>query len=304
MHTPFPLSPWAVLVCAVSTTALCAPTADVASGAPPCEPAALAISFDDAGLPIVRARGSAGVPYRLEGSTDLNGAWLPLLEYVGETSYTDPQLGDLPARFYRASCLDGSQLSQNAVGYVRILDPHERRAMAAGCFDGANGAVPTVSRLIGGTQDGQIPAGTTVHVWNGERYESATRGAHGWINDPLVERGHGFWIEVPDAPGDDGVLYMIGEVPDALVTPLTDLHDDLIANPYPTSWVWGATGLAQSLPVGASMTVWNGSDFVTSTKSPIGWTPNLVIPLGEAGFLLSGPGEPVPYNGPKPYTWP
>jgi hypothetical protein len=141
-------------------------------------------------------------------------------------------------------------------------------------------------------------------VWNGEQYESATRGANGWINDPLVFRGQGFWVEVADAPGDDGVLYMIGEIPSAPVTSLAELHEDLIGNPYPTDWAWDATSLAQNLPVGSSLTLWNGSEFVTSSKTPSGWNPNVILPLGDAGFLLSGPGEPQPYDGPKPYAWP
>jgi hypothetical protein len=44
------------------------------------------------------------------------------------------------------------------------------------------------------------------------------------------------------------------------------------------------TGLFPSSPVGASILVWNGSGYTTSTKTPVSWNPNATLVPGQGFF--------------------
>ncbi len=276
----------------------------LAVSATPCAPATLTIDLDNQGVPVVHATGDPVLAYVLQATGDLLAPWLTLAPFTGSLDYVDPDAPLLPARYYRAVCVEsGAVLSQNAVGYVKVKRLAGQRAMAIGCLNAPGGLPPTVSQLIGGLVEGQIPLGTTVHVWNGVQFESAVLGESGWINDPLVLPGFGFWIDVDDA-NDPHDIYMIGEVPTQELIVVSDIQDDLVGVPYPVDVVWDDTALAGMAPFGSTMTIWNGTTFVDYVKSPMGWSGNPVtLTAGEAVFLSTG----VELNlntCAKPYDWP
>ncbi len=275
-----------------------------AASATPCVPATLTIDHDNTGIPVVHAVGDPALAYELQANADLVGFWVPLAPFTGSIDYVDADAPLLPKRFYRAVCLDGAMLSQNAVGYVKDKPPAgSKRSMVSGCFNAPGGLPPTVSQLLGGQIDGQIPAGVTVHVWNGTTFESALRGASGWINDPIVMPGHGFWIDVDDtAPPQD--IYIVGEVPTQEVIVINGIQNDLLGLPYPVEVFWEDTTLAGVASLGSTLTIFDGLSYLDFSKTFMGWSGAPVTLSAGEGFFFSTGATLNSNICTKPYDWP
>ncbi|MCO5067841.1 MAG: hypothetical protein M9910_04015 [Kiritimatiellae bacterium] len=205
-------------------------------------------------------------------------------------------------------------LSVNAVGYVKVdLIATNKLHLLANNFEPLNGPIAISNTFA------SLPVGTQVYLWDSvaQAYISPiTRGLFGWppaASNTLV-RGESFFLRsssnATNAPQYS--VYFMGEVPDASTAPTSSYSTaaglKLIGNPYPVETKWTNSALAQAMPVGSQVFVWDAASQSYSapiTRGLFGWPP-----AGNALVLQPGRGVIVKttnifnYAEVKPYTWP
>jgi len=206
-------------------------------------------------------------------------------------------------------------LSQNAVGYVKVTVPaNGGLALVRMDFNSIDGSPVTVSTAIGN----QLPQSSVVHIWDAAANQYAspssvlTRG--GWVPNPTLNRGTGFWLQNASA-GPEAQVYLMGEVPSALngggTTTVNNIDGvDLIGLPYPVSVAWTSTALSVTLPQGSVLHRWDsvGQSYVSpsSVKTRGGWIPAPGnIQPGQAFWVdLASNSGLFSWTVVKPYAWP
>jgi hypothetical protein len=197
-------------------------------------------------------------------------------------------------------------LSRNAVGYVKVDFP-KGFTLVQNTFN-PMGAPIAISNTFA-----SLPNNSRVHIWNGAGYSTITKAAlGGWGagGSNLLQRGSGFWIEIPQAAASNSYpIFFMGEVPDdaSTVVPLT-AGFNMKGYPYPVSDKWTNTPIAKASPNNSKLHIWTGSNYNTFTRAALGgWNSasNVVLNPGQA-FWVEFPSAASSTNVSvtKPYTWP
>jgi len=163
----------------------------------------------------------------------------------------------------------------------------------------------TIGDLLGS----QLPAGVA-HIWDRNRkayviagYDEADEVWAGEGATNVILRGDGFWI----APPKDGISYTItltGEVPgtynEAGVTTIPGITGgDFVGYPYPVDILWGDTELANKLPIGSNLYLWESKWITYSKVGFIGWGAAAGIPIKMGCGIFVRP----PTNDTNIYNW-
>jgi len=214
-------------------------------------------------------------------------------------------------------------LSRNAVGYVKVEMRTNSYYLVRNDFVSLAGP-SAVSNVFGL----QVPQGTQLIRWNeaSQSYLSTlTRGATSWGpgGTNLVSRGDAVWVRIPAFNGTTVTqslynVFFMGEVPDALTAPTSTVTFingyNLVGYPYPVDTLWTNTAIAQSLPGGTTLIMWNATNQSYSANINKSTTPGSQSwgPVGNALTLKPGQGffinlkTNIIVNAAqaKPYSWP
>lgn len=195
-------------------------------------------------------------------------------------------------------------LSKNAVGYVKI-NLAKGFNMIQNSFDSL-GAPIAISNTFA-----SLPNQSRVHFWNGSTYVTIGRTLGGWgaAGSNVLNRGQGFWVEIPQAAASNTyTVFLMGEVPDDATKVVSVIPGfNMVGVPYPVATKFGDTRYAAVAPNQTRLHVWNGTGYDTYSRTLGGWgaTTNLVLQPGQ-GFWMQYPVSFVAtnLNLSKPYTWP
>lgn len=205
-------------------------------------------------------------------------------------------------------------LSRNAVGYVKIdLIATNKLHLIRNDFVGL-GAPIAISNALA-----SLPVGTEVILWDriGQTYRPAiVRTVFGWGvgGSNRLNRGEAFFLRTPNTATNVQTipLFFMGEVPDKFTAPTSTLTTatglGLDGYPYPVQRQWTNTALAQILPVGSEIIIWNETNQSYNAaiiRTVFGWGAAgnaLQIRPGQ-GFVIRATNS-IPYSQVKPYTWP
>jgi len=205
-------------------------------------------------------------------------------------------------------------LSRNAVGYVKVNLQSNKLYLVTNPFVNLDGAGdPRLTNVFSA-----VPNGTTVSVWNegDTAYDNYTRSTRGtWLGaapTATVKRADGIFIRTPltNAPVD---LFLMGEVPDRFTAPSSFVSRvpgiTMVGLPYPVTIKLTNTVLAQQVPNGSTISIWNPATtaYVNYTKSTRGtWLgdgPNAELLPGQ-GLVIRATNAANSWYETKPYTWP
>jgi hypothetical protein len=170
------------------------------------------------------------------------------------------------------------EIASNVVGYVKVALEAGGLSLLAQPFDQVDGSANTVNSVLGT----QVGTGTTVYVWDAEggAYATASRSAFGWSADVPLTRGDGFWIQSPAA----AEILLMGQVPEADSVIDVDAGVSLYGNPVPVEKTIVDSGL-NAAPMGTTLFFWDGSGYVTVSKSAFGWPAGTNLGMAE-GFWM------------------
>lgn len=225
----------------------------------------------------------------------------------------------LSALAFTAGIVQAQVTSVNAVGMVSITVPADGGLFLAryDFVPEGGGAVP-VTDLLGL----DVPAGTTIFVWDRVNQNfvlpaptlTSFLGEKSWSRTDLtVLAGDAFFIKNASGAEAFNVTFS-GEVPgesnSSSTISLTNVLG-FIGYPFPVETNWEDTGLADQVPVGSTLFVWNPDaqsyDLPGPTKTSflgdVSWSGNPVIEVGH-GFWVTTSDTPPTVNETKPYLWP
>jgi hypothetical protein len=176
--------------------------------------------------------------------------------------------------------------SQNIVGYVNVVCKGNAFTLVANPLDnGTNDANSLFAAL---------PNKSTVQVWNGTGFTSATKGASGFTPNLSLPVGTGFFVK---PLGGDYTNTFVGNVAVASGASATNNLPAgtfvLAGSTIPVAGALNDTGvgtlnLAATLPNKSTVQVWDNTGsggFVSSTKGASGFTPNTSIAVGQGFFI-------------------
>ncbi len=197
-----------------------------------------------------------------------------------------------------------SVTSVNVVGYYTVEIPADGLALITPVLEGMEGG--TLEDLI----SDQLPVGSEVALWDRQSkgYVFGGRTRSGWNITNVVLRGDALWVQPAPGTGPQTITFM-GEVPaafnNASTTVVANIEGiDAVGYGYPVDVVWTNTALAQEVPVGSELIIWDvdAQDYVFFGRTRSGWnTPaDFEIKAGQ-GFWISSSAlvdweEVVPYD--------
>lgn len=205
-------------------------------------------------------------------------------------------------------------LSRNAVGYVKINLQSNKLYLVSNPFVNLDGVGdPRLTNVFSA-----VPPGGRVDVWNEnntmyDTYQKSTRGT--WSANALtatIKRADGVFIRTPatNAPVD---LFLMGEVPDKFTAPSNFVARvpgiTMVGLPYPVTIRFTNTVLAQQVPNGSIVAVWDtaANQYVNYQKSTRGtWSANALnadLTPGQ-GLVIRATNAASSWYETKPYTWP
>lgn len=204
-------------------------------------------------------------------------------------------------------------LSRNAVGYVKIPLQSNKLYLVSNPFFSLQAGPVLVSNVFAA-----VPPGTVISVWNeGTQtyvdYLRNTRGA--WVGaaaTATIARADGIFIDTPatNAPVD---LFFMGEVPDRFTAPSNLVQRvpglAMIGHPYPVTTRLTNTVMAQQVPAGTVISVWDPSidnyrNFLKNSRGTwVGDALTADLQPGQ-GLVISSTNAANSWYETKPYTWP
>lgn len=205
-------------------------------------------------------------------------------------------------------------LSRNAVGYVKVNLQSNKLYLVTNPFVNLDGSGdPRLTNVFSA-----VPGGTIISIWNegDNTYDNYSRSARGaWLGSATtaqVKRADGVFIRMPttNAPVD---LFLMGEVPDRFTAPSSFVSRvpglAMVGLPYPVSIRLTNTVMAQQVPNGTIVSVWNtaSNQYDNYSKSARGaWlaeAQTAMIQPGQ-GLVIRATNAANSWYETKPYTWP
>jgi len=205
-------------------------------------------------------------------------------------------------------------LSRNAVGYVKVNLQSNKLYLVTNPFVNLDGVGdPKLTNVFSA-----VPAGTTISIWNeaDSQYDNYGRNTRGvWLGSAAtaqVKRADGVFIRMPptNAPVD---LFLMGEVPDRFTAPSSFVSRvpgiTMVGLPYPVTIRLTNTVLAQQVPNGTTISVWNPAttQYVNYGKNTRGvWLGDAATAdiLPGQGMVIRATNTANSWYETKPYTWP
>jgi hypothetical protein len=167
--------------------------------------------------------------------------------------------------------------SVNIVGYINVPLTTQKTLLENPLDNGTNTLVSI--------DNGAIPNGSSVNIWNGTGFSGATKAKGSWNSNLSIPAGIGFFVTpfsactvtfIGQAPASNN--YALGTTKSMLgaVIPIAGVLTDSGAN---------TLNLGTSLPNGSSINIWNGTGFSGATKAKGSWNSNLSIPVAGGFFV-------------------
>lgn len=202
----------------------------------------------------------------------------------------------------------------NAVGYIKKTLPAGGKfvCMSIPLEDMANENI-----VFGKTSVAQgAPVGASALFWDAstQTWSGGSKTGKGWsavVSNQVVAVGEGFFIKGASDAASPVDVAIKGEVPNSATLQRAIPGGNALgtlANPYPSSFKFGDSGLAQQASVGSSALFWDADHQTWSggSKTGKGWSAvvsNQVVDVAE-GFFLKEAGSGKIWQAEKPYTWP
>jgi len=204
-------------------------------------------------------------------------------------------------------------LSRNAVGYVKVNLQSNKLYLVTNPFVNLDGVGdPKLTNVFS-----VLPGGTTVSIWNeaDNQYDNYSRSSRGaWLDKAVtaqVRRADGIFIRYPKTNAVD--LFLMGEVPDRFTFPSNFVARvpgiSMVGLPYPVSIRLTNTVMAQQVPGGTTISIWNPetTQYVNYSKSARGaWLADAVTAMIQPGqgMVIRSTNAANSWYENKPYTWP
>ena len=204
-------------------------------------------------------------------------------------------------------------LSKNAVGYVKVTIPKGSLMMIQTPFENLTGEAGfSIGALLGSN----LPNATIAYFWHtglqqyrSEQYfTSLTR----WMpGTNIFDRGQGMFVKIPSSATLDSYdVFLMGEVPDEVVAPTTDVAIvkglQMIGYMYPTEILLTNSVLRSIAKNGDILYYWKTNQQWGSEQyfASLGrWMPGtLVLQPGQAYYYKTT--NVTVWSEAKPYTWP
>jgi len=167
--------------------------------------------------------------------------------------------------------------SANVVGYVTVTNAANQYALYALPLDSGSN---TLSGLFPTS-----PTGATILIWNGAGYNTSTKTPTTWAPNPTLVPGQGFFYRA----NANGTNTFVGSVAvqngGSITNSFTGGIYALVGSPIPYTDTLAGTNLNLQVGTGSTLLIWNGSSFVTSTKTPTSWAPNSTVTPGQGFFV-------------------
>jgi hypothetical protein len=174
--------------------------------------------------------------------------------------------------------------SANVVGYVSVaVTAGQLQLISNPLDDGTN----TANSLLGST----LPNHSAIQIWNGSGFASITKTSSGFAGNPSIPVGTGFFVKA----STNATLTFVGNVvpapgsgPSSL--PMTAGQLQLVGSILPVSGNFNDTGtntlnLIAGLPNHSAIQTWNGSGFVSITKTSTGFAGNPGYSVAQGFFV-------------------
>jgi len=172
--------------------------------------------------------------------------------------------------------------SVNVVGYVNKTLPISAMQLSGTPLD--DGTNKLSSALAG------APNGTTVYVWNGAGYNSASKAKGSWSTDLSIPPGVGMFIQSGGTAGTNTYVGQVtaqvgGSVSNAIPAGVTTLRGSMV--PYAGDLNDTNLALGTTLANGSIIYKWTGAGYTSSSKAKGSWSTALSFSVGEAMFINS-----------------
>lgn len=171
--------------------------------------------------------------------------------------------------------------SANVVGYVNVVYPAGQFVLSANPLDDGTNTVTSLGAALANK--------STIQVWNGSGYTTATKGAGTWNTNVNIPVGAGFFVKAFTSVTNTYVgsvvpnsgLYTTNALPSGVLA--------LVGSTVPVPGDLNDTNLAIGplLANKSTIQVWNGSGFTTATKGAGSWNTNLSLAVGQGFFVKS-----------------
>jgi len=173
--------------------------------------------------------------------------------------------------------------SANIVGYVNVgVTAGQLQLISNPLDDGTN----TANSLMQNT----LPNHSAIQIWNGSGFASITKTSSGFAGNPSIPVGTGFFVKA----STNATLTFVGNVVPApggqSSLAMTAGQLQLVGSILPISGNFNDAGtntlnLFATLPNHSAIQTWNGSGFVSITKTSSGFAGNPVYTVAEGFFV-------------------
>lgn len=170
--------------------------------------------------------------------------------------------------------------SVNIVGYVNQQLPAGQFVLLATPLDAGTNDLDTLGAAL--------PNKSSIQVWNGTGFTSASKIAGAWTTNLVIPPGTGFFVK----SAANITNTFVGSVALSNSVAFPPGVFALVGSPIPFSGTLTDSGpntlnLGDTLPNKSSIQVWNGNGFTSASKIAGAWTTNLTISVGQGFFVKS-----------------
>jgi len=179
-----------------------------------------------------------------------------------------------------SSMAQSNVYSVNIVGYINY-------PMAAGAQTLLENPLDNGTNDLVSIDNGTIPNKSSASTWNGTGFVGTTKSAGTWGTDLSIGPGVGFFV----TPKSAATITFIGQAPITNNYALAAGAQVMIGALLPIAGNLNDAAGANSLNVGAqmpnksSLSIWNGTGYVGTTKSAGSWGSNLSIGVAQGFFV-------------------